>query len=35
MNLSRKRKKELEKLQKQAGNLWEAQQVLVGEAATV
>ncbi|MBD3943516.1 DNA helicase [Microbacterium sp. NEAU-LLC] len=35
MSLSRKRKKELEKLQKQAGNLWEAQQVLVGEAATV
>ena len=35
MSLSRKRKKELEKLQKQAGSLWEAQQVLVGEAATV
>ena len=35
MSLSRKRKKELVKLQKQAGNLWEAQQVLVGEAATV
>lgn len=35
MSLSRKRKKELQKLQKQAGNLWEAQQVLVGEAATV
>jgi len=35
VSLSRKRKKELEKLQKQAGNLWEAQQVLVGEAATV
>jgi len=35
VNLSRKRKKELEKLQKQAGTLWEAQQVLVGEAATV
>lgn len=35
MSLSRKRKKELHKLQKQATNLWEAQQVLVGEAATV
>ena len=35
MSVSRKRKKELEKLQKQAGNLWEAQQVLVGEAASV
>jgi len=35
VNLSRKRKKELEKLQKQAGNLWEAQQVLVGEATSV
>ena len=35
MSVSRKRKKELEKLQKQAGNLWEAQQILVGEAATV
>ncbi len=35
MSVSRKRKKELQKLQKQAGNLWEAQQVLVGEAATV
>lgn len=35
MSLSRKRKKELQKLQKQAGNLWEAQQVLVGEAASV
>lgn len=35
MSLSRKRKKELEKLQKQAGSLWEAQQVLVGEAASV
>ncbi|MFC8680807.1 DNA helicase [Microbacterium ureisolvens] len=35
MSLSRKRKKELHKLQKQAGNLWEAQQVLVGEAASV
>ena len=35
MSLSRKRKKELRKLQTQANNLWEAQQVLVGEAATV
>ena len=35
MSLSRKRKKELVKLQKQAGNLWESQQVLVGEAASV
>lgn len=35
MSLSRKRKKELRKLQSQANNLWEAQQVLVGEAATV
>jgi len=35
VSLSRKRKKELQKLQKQAGNLWEAQQVLVGEAASV
>lgn len=35
MSLSRKRKKELQKLQKQAGNLWEAQQVLVGEATSV
>jgi hypothetical protein len=35
VSLSRKRKKELQKLQKQAGNLWEAQQLLVGEAATV
>jgi len=35
VSLSRKRKKELEKLQKQAGSLWDAQQVLVGEAATV
>ena len=35
MSLSRKRKKELHKLQKQAENLWETQQVLVGEAATV
>ena len=35
MSLSRKRKKELRKLQSQANNLWESQQVLVGEAASV
>jgi len=35
VSLSRKRKKELRKLQSQATNLWESQQVLVGEAATV
>jgi len=35
VSLSRKRKKELQKLQKQANSLWESQQVLVGEAATV
>lgn len=35
MSLSRKRKKELRKLQTQATNLWESQQVLVGEAASV
>lgn len=35
MSLSRKRKKELRKLQKQANTLWESQQVLVGEAANV
>ena len=35
MSLSRKRKKELRKLQGQANRLWESQQVLVGEAATV
>jgi len=35
VSLSRKRKKELRKLQKQATTLWETQQVLVGEAATV
>ncbi|WP_345801002.1 DNA helicase [Microbacterium sp. AZCO] len=35
MSLSRKRKKELRKLQTQANRLWESQQVLVGEAATV
>ena len=35
VSVSRKRKKELRKLQSQASNLWEAQQVLVGEAASV
>ncbi|QAY59717.1 DNA helicase [Microbacterium protaetiae] len=35
MSLSRKRKKELRRLQDQAGKLWESQQVLVGEAASV
>ncbi|WP_194397031.1 DNA helicase [Microbacterium atlanticum] len=35
MSLSRKRKKELVKLQKQANSLWESQQLLVGEAASV
>ena len=35
MSLNRKRKKELRKLQSQANNLWESQQVLVGEAANV
>ncbi|TDN91037.1 DNA helicase [Microbacterium sp. BK668] len=35
MSLSRKRKKELRKLQNQANRLWESQQVLVGEAASV
>lgn len=35
MSLSRKRKKELRKLQTQANSLWESQQVLVGEAANV
>ncbi|MDE0547561.1 DNA helicase [Microbacterium sp. C7(2022)] len=35
MSLSRKRKKELRKLQSQANNLWESQQVLVGEAAEI
>jgi hypothetical protein len=35
MGLNRKRKKELRKLQSQANNLWESQQVLVGEAAHV
>ncbi|MDT0182563.1 DNA helicase [Microbacterium sp. ARD31] len=35
MSLSRKRKKQLRKLQKQANNLWESQQILVGEAGAV
>jgi hypothetical protein len=35
VSLSRKRKKELRKLQDQASKLWESQQVLVGEAASV
>jgi hypothetical protein len=35
VNLSRKRKKELRKLQDDAGQLWEAQQVLVGHAADI
>lgn len=35
MGLSRKRKKQLHKLQNQANKLWESQQVLVGEAADV
>ncbi|WP_029146122.1 hypothetical protein [Microbacterium luticocti] len=35
MSLSRKRKKELRKLQEQANKLWASQQVLVGEAASV
>ncbi|GAA3637370.1 hypothetical protein GCM10022200_20870 [Microbacterium awajiense] len=35
MSLSRKRKKELRKLQEQANKLWESQQVLVGDAAGV
>ncbi|WP_396655932.1 DNA helicase [Microbacterium sp.] len=35
MSLSRKRKKELRKLQDQANKLWESQQVLVGEAGAV
>ncbi|WP_296195265.1 DNA helicase [uncultured Microbacterium sp.] len=35
MSLSRKHKKELRKLQKQAAKVWETQQVLVGEAADV
>ncbi|KAA9106296.1 DNA helicase [Microbacterium rhizomatis] len=35
MSLSRKRKKELRKLQSQANDLWSSQQILVGEAAGV
>lgn len=35
MSLSRKRKKELRKLQNHATKVWESQQVLVGEAADV
>jgi hypothetical protein len=35
VSLSRKRKKELRKLQTQANSLWESQQVLVGDAAAV
>lgn len=35
MSLNRKRKKELRKLQLQANNLWESQQVIVSEAANV
>ncbi len=35
MNLSRKRKKELRKLQQNAGRLWESQQVLVNHAADI
>ena len=35
MSLSRKRKKELRKLQNQAQKLWESQQVIVGEASHV
>jgi hypothetical protein len=35
VSVSRKRKKELRQLQSQANKLWESQQVLVGEAATV
>jgi hypothetical protein len=35
VSLNRKRKKELRRLQVQANNLWESQQVLVGEAANV
>ena len=35
VSLSRKRKKELRKLQDQANRLWDAQQVLVGDAAAV
>ncbi|WP_243228406.1 DNA helicase [Microbacterium sp. CIAB417] len=35
MSLSRKRKKELRRLQNDANKLWESQQVLVGQAADV
>ena len=35
MSLSRKRKKELRKLQHQANTLWESQQVLIGQAGEV
>jgi hypothetical protein len=35
VSLSRKRKKELRKLQKHANDIWESQQVLVGEAADI
>ncbi|GAA1655165.1 DNA helicase [Microbacterium flavum] len=35
MSLSRKRKKELRKLQDQASTLWESQQVLLGQAGDV
>jgi hypothetical protein len=35
VSLSRKRKKELHKLQKQANTLWESQQVLLGQAGEV
>ena len=35
MSLSRKRKKELRKLQDQASTLWESQQVLLGQAGEV
>lgn len=35
MSLSRKHKKELRKLQSQANELWDSQQVLVGQAANV
>ena len=35
MSLSRKRKKELQKLQSQANELWETQQVIVNQAAKV
>lgn len=35
MELSRKRKKELRKLQENANTLWESQQVLLGQAGTI